>query len=256
MGSSQDGERVLLTGVSGAVGRHMAKVLVEAGYAVVGLDLAPPPEPVARLLADFHAGDLADARFVEQAMASSKSVVHLAASPRVETPFDDLFAANYVGSVRVYEAAVRHKLRRVVVASSVHAAGGERRRPTDVEKPVRIHTAEPTSHYGLSKVWLEQAGGFFARSHDLSVVALRLGWFIRNPEEQQQLARSRNRDVYVSHDDAGRLFLAALRADVPPGRCVVAFGMSRQVKNSFDLTEAMQLQYEPQDVFPEGLRLD
>jgi len=56
--------------------------------------------------------------------AGLDTVVHLAADPRYEAPWDGLLKNNIEGAYRVFEAALATGCRRVVFASSTHAVLG------------------------------------------------------------------------------------------------------------------------------------
>src|SRR5688572_3002812 len=111
---------VLLTGAAGAVGSLLREPLSRLGPVRLA-DLVPPtdgpPESVV-------VGDLADPEVAERAVAGTSAIVHLAAYPRPDAPWDVLVQANLRTAASLLDAAARHGVRRIVLASSVHAAGG------------------------------------------------------------------------------------------------------------------------------------
>ena len=107
------------------------------------------------------------------------------------------------------DAARQEGITRVVLASSIQVLGtwwepGAR--------PASTSVAAPINHYGLTKVWAEQMGQMYARVYDLSVIAARIAFMVRGPEEARRLARRRLFDTYLSRGDVGRFFAAAVEA--------------------------------------------
>ncbi|KQN73763.1 aldehyde reductase [Devosia sp. Leaf64] len=124
---------VLLTGISGFLGGHVALALLKAGYAVRGsvrtLDkadkvratLAKAGADVSRL--DFVALDLLDDKGWDAAMAGVRFLQHTASPFVLEIPKDpnELIRPAVDGTRRAIEAALRAQVERVVLTSSIAA---------------------------------------------------------------------------------------------------------------------------------------
>ncbi|MBU8546287.1 MULTISPECIES: NAD-dependent epimerase/dehydratase family protein [Roseomonadaceae] len=155
---------ILVTGVAGFVGSHVAAALLARGERVVGVDNVNSYYSVAlkearlarlRLSPDFHflRLDLADREAFFAALAPEfdgiTEVIHLAAQAGVRYSMVDPYAyvaSNVMGHVVMLEAARRMpKLRHLVYASSSSVYGGNTRLPfreTDaVELPVSLYAA-------------------------------------------------------------------------------------------------------------------
>ena|SRR5260370_501570 len=94
-----------------------------------------------------------------------------------------------------------------------------------------------------------------AESHRLSVVAVRLGWCPRTPEQVREIANTEwARDVYLSPGDAGRFFACAVEAPADI-RFAVVYASSIPAKRTlYDLGPAKELLgYEPRDTWPQGV---
>ena len=105
-----------------------------------------------------------------------------------------------------------------------------------------------------TKVFLEAAGRAFSESHGMSVIAVRLGWCPRTPEQAREIAATEwAQDVYLSPGDAGRLFACAVEAPAHL-RFAVVYACSRPARQMlYDLEPTRQLVgYEPQDTWPHG----
>lgn len=237
--------KVLVTGSAGLIGRAVCRSLAARGHIVRGLDRVESPE-----LADFRVGDLTVPEEIAAAMEDIQVVVHLAATPHDDDFVHKLLPNNIEGTYRVFEAARKCGVERVVAASSVQVVDGlvgEGRVPVRVEDGTA-----PMNHYAVSKVFAEQLGWMYAHQHGLSVLMVRPGWVPREVSGEP----AGNPRIYLSHDDAGRFFTACVESDKParPGYGV-AFALSRcHGEPTYDLTSARELiGYEPRDIWPEGL---
>ncbi|WP_127573329.1 NAD-dependent epimerase/dehydratase family protein [Georgenia faecalis] len=229
---------VVVTGGAGHIGTYLRTVdggLAAHGWQLHLVDATPADDlaPGERFTAVDLTTPEADAR-LEAAMAGADAVVHLAAIPS-EDDFWAIRQANIDGTFRVFDAARRAGVRRVVFASSNHAVGfypaGD---PAPVDGPVR-----PDGYYGLSKAFGEALGSLYADKYGLEVVSLRIGACFGRPGDERGLA------IWLSPGDAVRLVAAALSGPVD-GHTVV-YGISANTRAWWDLGAARALGYDPQD---------
>jgi nucleoside-diphosphate-sugar epimerase len=234
---------VLVTGSAGAVGQPVCSELVARGRRVRGLDRVPTPG-----LADAVVADVADAEAVRAACRDVDAVVHLAAKPD-DAPFAELVGPNVTGVFNVLAAAREARVRRVVLASTLQVIW-ERASP-DRDRPLGPDEASPANHYALTKLWAEQMGEMYARCYDMSVVALRITWMVRNAAEARKMRALRRFDIYVSQRDTARAFAAAVEA--PAIRFAVAYVSGPDGGAQYDLEPGRRLLgWEPRDRWPEG----
>ena len=234
--------KVLVTGSAGTVGRPLCEELGRRGHVVRAFDLAPTPG-----LADAVIGDVADAAAVSAAMRGVDAVVHLAAQPH-DRPFPELVGPNVIGVYNVMDAARAQAVKRVVIASSMMIVWGAR----GPEAPARVGDRRPSNHYALTKVWAEQMGEMYARRFGMSVLAVRLGWMVRNPDEARHMLELGIFDCYVSRADGARALAAAVEAEGIAFE--IAYAASRGGERVFDMEPARRLLgFEAQQRWPEGL---
>ena len=208
--------RVLVTGASGRIGRHVVDALVD-DHEVTVLDLAPPAQDV-----PFIEGNVLDLETVRASMAGQDAVIHLAAiDAGVPAEPEAYFGVNVMGTWNTVQAAREAGIRKVVLASSVSAIGvGEMRSdfPPEYLPIDEAHPMKPAGAYGLSKLVLEDIARGFALHGDMSITCLRPVAVIFESNLRRTVDRAADPDhrwlaAYVTGEDTGRAFAAALEYD-------------------------------------------
>ena len=226
------GARVLLTGAAGGLGKVLRERLRPRVRVLRVSDIAPLGAAVAN--EELGTCDLADAQAVHALVAGCDAVVHLG-GVSVEGPFEPILQANIAGTYHLYEAARKHRVRRIVFASSNHVTGFYRQDEViDPRMPMR-----PDSYYGLSKAFGENLAQFYFDRHGIETVSLRIGSSFPEPKDRRMLA------TWLSYDDLERLVVAALSAPVV-GHSVI-YGVSDNTTTWWDNTPARHIGYRPRD---------
>lgn len=240
--------RVLVTGISGYLGQHVAAELLRQGYGVVGTVRTLAKADVSRSAISsvapienlsFAEADLLVDGGWEAALEGCDYVVHVASPFVLAEPKDenDLIAPAVEGTTRVVSAAVRAGVKRVVVTSSV----------------VAMTTGKPNGRYGpdawsdvnanigayaKSKTLAERAAWDIVAGTNTELVAINPG-FIMGPSlgapgegqsESMMKALVTGKmpmipDVamgMIDVRDVARLHVAALGAATAPGKRFIA----------------------------------
>jgi dihydroflavonol-4-reductase len=149
--------RIFLTGATGFLGSHVARVLAEQG---ADLRLLVRPTSNLRNLEGLNAetatGDLRDPASLEKAMSGCDTVFHVAADYRlwVRDP-DAMYRSNVEGTRSLLQAAQKNGVRRIVYTSSVATMGFTGNgHPAEEDFPVSL--ADMIGHYKRSKFMAEQ----------------------------------------------------------------------------------------------------
>src|ERR1700674_1016309 len=144
--------KALVTGATGFLGSHVARVLADQG---ADLRLLVRPTSNLRnlegLKAETATGDLRDAGSLEKAMSGCDTVFHVAADYRlwVRDPAE-MYRSNVDGTRAILDAAQKNHVRRVVYTSSVATVGFTGNgHPADEDSPVLL--ADMIGHYKRSK---------------------------------------------------------------------------------------------------------
>ncbi|HTF06721.1 MAG TPA: NAD(P)-dependent oxidoreductase [Asanoa sp.] len=197
--------RVLITGAAGGVGQQLVPAL--AGEHQLRLtDVRPLPT-------GSLTGNLTEPGLAERLCDGVDAVVHLAGNPQPSNGWDQLRGPNLDAVTRILDAAAKTGVRRVVLASSVHAMGGYHplaSRPAPV--PIRDDwPGHPCCRYGATKLFAEAAGRVYADSGAMSVVCLRLGGCRPAPPTRAWF------DAWLGQTDLAQAVRRALRAEVAFG---------------------------------------
>ena len=224
-------ETVLVTGAAGGIGTRLRQ-LFKGVYPKIRLtDLRRPadlePEET------FVEADLASMAEVDRAVAGVEGIVHLGGFS-VEGSWETILHANIVGCYNLFEAARRHRVERVVFASSNHVVGFyPRRRRIDVDAAVR-----PDSRYGVSKAFGEALGALYAFKYGLRVTCIRIGNFADAPVDLRRLS------IWVAPQDLLQLIRIGL--EHPDIRHEIFYGASDNARGWWDNSAAFRLGYRPQ----------
>jgi len=149
--------RAFVTGATGFVGSHVARVLAEQGIELrLLVRRSSRKENLAGLNAELVEGDLTDEISLRKGMEGCEAVFHVAADYRLWTPDPKpMYAANVEGTRAIINAAKAARVRRTVCCSSVATMGfGYQPRAVDEDTPVT--EAEMIGHYKRSKFLGEQ----------------------------------------------------------------------------------------------------
>ena len=255
--NSTSPRRVLVTGATGAIGIPVCQHLIKRGHFVRGLGRKEEPDLGDVTLDEYVRGDLTDRTLIDSAVAGMDTILHLGAYRNDADFVNVLLAPNVIGVHYICEAAQKHGVQRLMLASTLQTVAGF----GQADEPIHISDGpRPTNHYALTKVWGEIYGDMMVRNHNLSVINVRIGWLPRDPEYAQRLFNSDDGvNIYLSHNDAQRFFERCVESETPgPGQSVTLFATSKPLhRTRLDLESArVAIGYIPQNSWPEGLPFD
>lgn len=153
--------RTLVTGASGFLGWHVARVLIEHGHRVRAL--CRPASQIRELEVERFNGDLRDPESLARAVQGCRYIFHVAADYRLwAKDTHELYRSNVDGTRNLLEAAERAGAERIVYTSTVGCIGMPQDRNGDEGTPVSVR--DMTGHYKRSKWYAEQVALDKARS--------------------------------------------------------------------------------------------
>ena len=246
---------VAITGASGSVGREAIEAFSDRDVELTLFSHSEADD------LDTTPLEVANREAVVDALSGQDVLIHLAANPDPRAAWDALSGPNVDGVYNVYEAAVENDLERVVFASSNHAVN-----MGNVVSPIRPESTagqptvirpgdppDPDSYYGVTKVFGEAMGEYYAKRHGLDVVNLRIGWLLTRDELREECAdrdaagERYARAMWLSPNDCRRLIDAAATTTLR-STPTVAHGISANAERFLSLSETMlELGYRPED---------
>lgn len=144
---------VLITGAAGGVARQLMPGLL-GRYALRLTDRRPiatagevGADDATRgpAAVDERIGELCDQAFLDTAVSGVDAIVHLAGNADPASTWEQLLEPNVRVPTALLDAALAHGVRRVVLASSVHATGQRSGTPSSRStRPMRPHPAAAT----------------------------------------------------------------------------------------------------------------
>lgn len=215
------GRRVLVTGGSGFIGRHVVADLTAASAYVRVVDVQPHPDPDVEVVQ----GDLGDADVLEASLAGGfDAIVHLAAVTSVlrslEHP-EPTYRVNVAATAALLEAARLSGVSSLVFAST-NAVTGPMQGPAISEAA----TPRPLTPYGSTKAAGEMLMSAYTASYGVRCACLRLT------------------NVYGPGMQAKDSIVARLMRAIRLGTTFEIYGDGRQVRDyvhAGDVTAAVRL---------------
>lgn len=259
--------KIFITGAFGVVGTALADL---PGDKVL-FDLKVPSE--FQEMPNAVCGDIQDRALLEKSMQGCAAVVHLAASASPLSSWNDVLQNNILGMQVVLEAAKAANVERVIFASTNHVVG-----MVEIENEPRIYEAghgimvtkesepRPDSYYGVSKLFGENLGRYWAENSGPHFYALRIGsvhaaWEDHPYAEAEALAREgkcqrgdelyerklkRQKALWLSRRDLVHLVQGCLEYE--GASFDIFYGVSNNSTRWLDIEYAnKQLGYRPQD---------
>ena len=227
-------KRVLITGAAGRIGSSLAERLRDRYDLRLQYHRTVPERPPVQ---DYVVADVSDYAQIAPALEGIDAVVHMAGDPSTRATWESVYRSNIAGAYNVFEAARQAGTRKIVFASTNHVMGmydRDQEWPVYAKQPVR-----PDSLYGVSKAFGENLGRHYHDQYGLSVICLRIGWFLPKPHD------SIGRWMWLSPRDCAQITWRAIESDLGYG---VFYAISGNSGRHWDITDTIEkLGYRPED---------
>jgi NAD+ dependent glucose-6-phosphate dehydrogenase len=240
--------RVVITGAAGWIGSEIVEEL-SGSYDLCLLDHKPVSG------CESIIADLAQCQAISQLSSCQRSesrpwtdtfegadiVIHLAEDPNSDATWERVLNNNIQATWNVLQTAVRHRVRRVVYASSnwvVKALEWELAPACYEPNGPKIDSdakPRPITPYGIAKAFGEITGRMLVDEKKLgSFIAVRIGWYTRNPPDNEDYYR-----LAIGTQDLRRLFRCCVEAEFEEFQ--VVYGVSAQKIAPYDLSYTRRL---------------
>lgn len=158
-------KQVLITGIQGFIGSHLAEALQKKGAIVWGISRSVEKENILK-------ANIIDYSRIDEIIKEKKIEIcfHLAAESIVESGQEDPYQTlkiNILGTLNILESARKNNLDKVIIASTVHVYGDN---PLPFKEE---YTPRPTRPYETSKTSLDLIAQSYAETFHLPVLISR-----------------------------------------------------------------------------------
>ncbi|MFH0948412.1 MAG: GDP-mannose 4,6-dehydratase [Elusimicrobiota bacterium] len=171
--------KVLITGITGFAGSHLAEFLLSRNYAVHGIDRWRSKTENIEGFKDkiiLHECDIKDYHSVRKVIETvmPEKIFHLAAQSFVPTSWNapsETITTNVIGELNIFEAVKELKINpwiQIACSSEEYGMVYENEVPIKETNPLR-----PLSPYAVSKVAQDLLGYQYYQSHNLNIVRTR-----------------------------------------------------------------------------------
>jgi GDP-mannose 4,6-dehydratase len=180
-------KRVLITGITGMVGSHLAEFIIEkTDWEIFGMcRWRSPLDNLENLIPNINAknrisllyGDLRDTLSIQAVVEKSRPdyVFHLAAQSFPKTSFDaplDTLDTNIQGTTRLLDALRTYSRNAIIhICSSSEIFGRVPKEKLPIDEECTFHPASP---YAISKVGTDLVGRFYAEAYGMTVMTTRM----------------------------------------------------------------------------------
>ncbi len=198
-------KKVLVTGSRGSIGKILRNKL--KGYELSFADL---PEV-----------DIRDYKKLSKECKGKNVIIHLAWKSKAENFLNEkIDPDNSKMFQNVYKAALENKVKRVIMASSVHAQDFEKFKGKNLT-PKKV--LAPSSPYGADKIFMESLGRYYSKK-GLEVVCIRFG------ATSENCPPDKGKFIWLSGSDCANLIKKVIESKKVQGNFIVINGVSKNKK--------------------------
>lgn len=246
--------QIAVTGAAGEIGSEIVNKLSGEGHNIIRI--THPKHDIS----DSYSIDLRNGGDLLEALQGVETVIHLAADRSATASWDSVLDNNIVGTFKLYSAVEKSDVRRVIFASSNHVQHmrniGDPNDPATMTEHPEICRPDsnmwPDSLYGVSKIFGEAVGSFYADRFGIEVINFRIGWFLT--EEQLKTKQSKKeaiaryaRAMWLSPRDCRQAMQLAVETDMSENPITVNL-ISNNSDRYLSIIETMHaLGYDPLD---------
>ena len=163
--------KILITGATGFVGRHLIDYLSVTEHQLFGFGRATSLVPVRAKQIDYYFGDLCDQKMLEQILARVQPdiIFHLAGVLK-SNDVQEFYRVNVQGTVALFEAVRAVGIAPKVLVTSSSAVYGPGEGEESITEQFKLR---PLTHYAVSKAAQEMVALHYHLAYELNVFCTR-----------------------------------------------------------------------------------
>ena|ERR1700684_2371779 len=188
--------------------------------------------------------DISHYDILQRQMADVDTVIHLARRfPPADSPDEHrmrIYSHNVQIDVNIFTAVVKAEVKRLIMASSVHA--DNHRDPTALRPLTVPGSYYPATPYGAYKLIGEEVGKALSKQFNFEFIGVRFGGVT---EDDSVKTGEGQTATWLSHDDLVSAIDACLAIEPVPGRSTVFYAVSNNTDRIHDTVNPFG--WEPKD---------
>src|SRR3990167_11056794 len=206
--------------------RQISKVAIIGGKGRIGSVLQKGLKGFQIETLDFPEFEVRNYGELVKKITGFDALIHLAWNPNIEQIRESAWTTDYdsdnsLMTFNIYKAAMESEVRRVIMASSVHADSYLKYKGKESLIVDSIPT--PDSPYGANKIFMEALGRYYSKK-GLEVICVRFGGV--NLENKPPKDKPFEFPVWLYHEDLWSMINACLKAETVPNNFSVFYAIS------------------------------
>ena len=216
--------RIVLTGASGRLGSHLREPLSKISKKLVSTD----KDDIGKTLKNevFKKIKLENFNQVDKILKKTDVIVHFGAYSN-EGPFQEILKANILGAYNILKSAKKHKIKRIIFASSIHSVG-----MYQVDQNINHKVMhKPDTFYGLSKSFGENLAQMYWDKCGIECLCIRI-------LSCAKVTSKRSLSTWLSYDDLIRIVIQSIK--IKKLGFEIIYGVSKNKRSTIDNTNAVK----------------
>ena len=216
--------RIVLTGASGRLGSYLREPLSKISKKLVSTD----KDDIGKTLKNevFKKIRLENFNQVDKILKKADVIVHFGAYSN-EGPFQEILKANILGAYNIWKSAKKHKIKRIIFASSIHSVG-----MYQVDQNINHKVMhKPDTFYGLSKSFGENLARMYWDKCGIECLCIRI-------LSCAKVTSKRSLSTWLSYDDLIRIVIQSIK--IKKLGFEIIYGVSKNKRSTIDNTNAVK----------------
>ena len=214
----------MLTGASGRLGSYLREPLSKISKKLVSTD----KDDIGKILKNevFKKIKLENFNQVDKILKKTDVIVHFGAYSN-EGPFQEILEANILGAYNIWKSAKKHKIKRIIFASSIHSVG-----MYQVDQNINHKVMhKPDTFYGLSKSFGENLAQMYWDKCGIECLCIRI-------LSCAKVTSKRSLSTWLSYDDLIRIVIQSIK--IKKLGFEIIYGVSKNKRSAIDNTNAVK----------------